>query len=277
MLVLYTMNCLSGLMDISLSDSPTMYNLWLVLSGIWYVYAIVCLFWVPSILIVVPALHLDEGYCALVYTIFFLSFFILPGFYLYHHISGMIPRLEFMEWTSLLCWSALVTVLAVVAGASLALGSSIGSQKRMPWNGSRSNMKVWFLTSPRILRPGRFLGRCHKFWARLMLCRPKILYYYPCFLSIGRACDMFSGPKSVNLFVLSIFLAALINYCDSFRQLIMVHDVVLGFHAFSMCLHCTCGPWRMILLWLTWLKRMEHVKKKALVVSPLILNWNTKA
>lgn len=149
--------------------------------------------------------------CFGLHRIFFFSFFILPVFYLYHHISGMIRRLEFMEWTSLLCWSALVTVLAVVAGASLGLGSNIGSQKKMPWNGSRSNMKVWFLTSPRIpLRPGRFLGRCYKFWARLMLCRPKILYYYPCFLSIGRAWGMLSGPKSVNLFLLYIFLAALI-------------------------------------------------------------------
>jgi hypothetical protein len=81
--------------------------------------------------------NLDEGYCALVYRdffffFFFFSFFTDPVFYLHHCVLGMILRLEFMEWISMLCWSALVTVLAVVVGARLVLGSSIGSQKRMP-------------------------------------------------------------------------------------------------------------------------------------------------
>lgn len=81
------------------------------------------------LLILVPII-LMKGTVLLVYRDF--SFFILPVFNLYHCVLGMILRLEFMEWISLLCWSALVTVLAVVAGASLVLGSSIGSQKRMP-------------------------------------------------------------------------------------------------------------------------------------------------
>ena len=53
-------------------------------------------------------------------------------FICYNYVSGMILPPVFMGWTSLLCWSALVTVLAVVAGASLVLGSSTGSQRMMP-------------------------------------------------------------------------------------------------------------------------------------------------
>ena len=62
--------------------------------------------------------------------------------------TGMTLQLVFMVWISMLSWSVLDTVLLVAAGASLVSGSSTGSQRRIQWSGSRSNMKVLSLTSP---------------------------------------------------------------------------------------------------------------------------------
>ena len=124
-------------------------------------------------------------------------------FICYHYDSGMILQPVFTGWTSLLCWSALVTVLAVVAGASLVLGSSTGSQRMMPWNGSRSNMRVWSSTSLRISQ----VNRHGRFWLRL-LCRPVfftiIIFLFPVLGELG---IMFSGTKSVNFLLLYIFSA----------------------------------------------------------------------
>ena len=69
--------------------------------------------------------------------------------FIFFLLADMIPQLEFMVWTSLLFWSARVTVLAVVEGASLVLESSTGSQKMILWSGSRWNTRVWSLTRPR--------------------------------------------------------------------------------------------------------------------------------
>ena len=63
--------------------------------------------------------------------------------------AGTTPQQVSMEWTSMLCLSVLATVLPVVGGASLALGSSTGWPRRMPWSGSRSSMKESSSTRPR--------------------------------------------------------------------------------------------------------------------------------
>jgi len=77
------------------------------------------------------------------------SSLIIQGMIFFYHIdvlnyaAGMILLLVFMEWISLLPWSALVIVWDVVPVARHVLESSIVSQRMMPWSGSRVNMKVW--------------------------------------------------------------------------------------------------------------------------------------
>ena len=69
----------------------------------------------------------------------------------YLRFPGMILQLASTVWISILSWSAPATVLGVAVGARPVLEFSTGSPRRMPWSGSRSNMRVWSWTRPRIL------------------------------------------------------------------------------------------------------------------------------